>query len=722
MTHTLGRQDCVESLRRDLTDLQGAVVEVLSRTGPIRYPSWKFPDKLSCNLDLVELLDQYDFVEGDEEFSQHSHIVLLELVIDRLMLLLQSFNTHAELMLHDHKDSSCLQTGPSVSIGLMAKRYWSNLTQLAVLHQKEKPKENQEASAEKASKQLKPGCKMKNSSAPSLQSTRGNFNQRSSSTVSQQSSSESRTSTPPRVPPPISVDTRTVSSQTVKSALVPCAACARVQSSMRDVSDTLVGMCQSQGLPSSLVYFLAALDESLEQGQLSPADVAQWAAEQSRDLGRVGKHLCKMRDTVQPLRESLVALEEAREELRQQLVQMEELLLRERTLYQAGLQEQDVRLREAQSRKEEALSKQQEELKKGIKSLEKKNSKLQAQLDLHLANIHRLEHVRDDLQQEVNARGKDQQMIGELQEKIRMLEAQLLANQTLLDKECAKYQNACRQQESMQLKQKSMLEQVDMLDRECEEVQRRLGESEEAKEELQDKLTHISEERDHLSTKLTEQQDLVTRAEEEKQGLESQVEGLQKIVTELQEEMLEMNERERLLVAYPELSALAHGPPQSTGDLFKDMEQQLLANSMRIRILEQQNATLCSSLTKLKQKAEHGDLRDISLQQLGVPSVPRGGHRNPSPATGQVSNSKMFGVRGQKQLGLGDGSSFSRMTEAAGLWGNETSVPSLVSAASSSKILHQQTLALSLPPDDEAARTYARARNNARTRATPKKK
>uniref|UniRef100_A0A3Q3GI78 Coiled-coil domain containing 157 n=2 Tax=Labrus bergylta TaxID=56723 RepID=A0A3Q3GI78_9LABR len=83
MSQFLGRRDCVESLRRDLVDLQGATVDVFSRTGPVRFSSWKFPDKLSCNLDMVALLEQYDFTAGDEAFSQHSHIVLLELVIDR---------------------------------------------------------------------------------------------------------------------------------------------------------------------------------------------------------------------------------------------------------------------------------------------------------------------------------------------------------------------------------------------------------------------------------------------------------------------------------------------------------------------------------------------------------------------------------------------------------------------------------------------------------------
>lgn len=83
MSHLLGAGDCVESLRRDVIDLQGALVEVFSRTGPVRFRSWKFPDKESCDLDLVQLLEQYDYVEGEEEFNQHSHVVLLELVIDR---------------------------------------------------------------------------------------------------------------------------------------------------------------------------------------------------------------------------------------------------------------------------------------------------------------------------------------------------------------------------------------------------------------------------------------------------------------------------------------------------------------------------------------------------------------------------------------------------------------------------------------------------------------
>ncbi|XP_075960385.1 coiled-coil domain-containing protein 157 [Anarhichas minor] len=83
MSQFLGRQDCIESLRRDVVDLQGAILDVFSRTGPVRFSSWKFPDKLSCHLDMGTLLERYDFVDGKDAFNQHSHIVLLELVIDR---------------------------------------------------------------------------------------------------------------------------------------------------------------------------------------------------------------------------------------------------------------------------------------------------------------------------------------------------------------------------------------------------------------------------------------------------------------------------------------------------------------------------------------------------------------------------------------------------------------------------------------------------------------
>ncbi|XP_018115927.1 coiled-coil domain-containing protein 157-like isoform X4 [Xenopus laevis] len=83
MTNLLGDRTCMESLRKDITDLQGTLIDVFSRVGAVRYPSWKFPDKMSCDLDLVDLMERYDYVEGDSEYTQLSHVVLLELIVDR---------------------------------------------------------------------------------------------------------------------------------------------------------------------------------------------------------------------------------------------------------------------------------------------------------------------------------------------------------------------------------------------------------------------------------------------------------------------------------------------------------------------------------------------------------------------------------------------------------------------------------------------------------------
>ena len=54
MAHLLGSQACIESLRRDITDVQESVIDVFSRVGPVRSPSWKYPDKVRG--DIVETL------------------------------------------------------------------------------------------------------------------------------------------------------------------------------------------------------------------------------------------------------------------------------------------------------------------------------------------------------------------------------------------------------------------------------------------------------------------------------------------------------------------------------------------------------------------------------------------------------------------------------------------------------------------------------------------
>ncbi|KAM7144603.1 coiled-coil domain-containing protein 157 [Macrochelys suwanniensis] len=135
MAYLLGNPNCMESLRKDITDLQGAIIDVFSRVGAVRYPSWKFPNKVSCDLDLVALLEHYDYVENDSEFTQHSHVMLLELVIDRLLLLLQSFTGYVENLINEQGVPPSRAVGPCMSIGLAVRKYWNSMLKLGVLHQ-----------------------------------------------------------------------------------------------------------------------------------------------------------------------------------------------------------------------------------------------------------------------------------------------------------------------------------------------------------------------------------------------------------------------------------------------------------------------------------------------------------------------------------------------------------------------------------------------------------
>ncbi|KAL7883986.1 hypothetical protein AOLI_G00067560 [Acnodon oligacanthus] len=663
MTHLLGRRDCVESLRRDVIDLQAAVLDVFSRTGPVRVPSWKFPDKVSCNLDLVQLLQEYDYTEGDTEFNQHSHVVLLELVIDRLMLLFQSFNVYTETI-GGQRASRSGQTGPSVSIGPVVKRYWNNLVQLS-------SQQWQGRTAGERSQRSSPASQ-KTISQTDHAAAAGTASASKPTTphrTSPASCTPSRTA-PPAGPP----QSRSVGIQTVESALVPCAACARVQSSLKDSAEACVSLCRTLGLASFLQHLLVAVEDTGQLGRLTASDVAQWACEQRRDMGCIGKRITEVNETLESLRDGLRKAEEEREELRAQLEREEERAAREREERRRREEEWERRLQELKARGAEAqrrLQEQQEELKRGATALEVKIAELTAELELQRETQQSLQCERDSLVEEVHSlRLQEVRWREEEEERRRELETELSNTNTLLDKECAKYCSAQRQHEAMQAKQRALLERVDALVQQSEDLQARLEECEDERAELTHSLTHTTQERDALQEQLTQQTSQCRSLSEETERQCVRMRELEDSVYRLTEDLQQAAQRERILVAFPELNP-QHTAPQSTGDVLCDMEQQLKANSVRIMVLEQENTTLSNSLAKL---------RDAGQSRGDQPGRP--GSRGPAEA---------------------------RRETAAALetWDPPTSSPS--------SVLRQQTLCLSLSPN--AAETYSKIRQAARSRS-----
>ncbi|KAG7331976.1 hypothetical protein KOW79_003810 [Hemibagrus wyckioides] len=574
MSHLLGAQDCVESLRRDVIDLQGALVEVFSRTGPVRFRSWKFPDKESCDLDLVQLLEQYDHVEGEKEFNEHSHVVLLELVIDRLLLLLQSFNAYMEQMLGGQKAGDCGKAGGSVCVGLVVKRYWKN-----VIH----------FTSQQRQQNLSSACRSEMSSRSS-----------SSSSTSQRSAPSSSPSSRLQTAPPPLVRCRSVSCQTVESALVPCAACAGVQSTLQDSARSVASLCQTLGLSCSLWSFLQAVEDTLQLGRLSACDLTLWAREQQRDLRRIQEHVTHVQEKAGSLTHTVQRTEEERDELRAQLDREKE-----------NSEEWEGRVQEEKLRRDEELKTQQEkeeELREGAVALEVKISELEGELEMQRETQQRVERERDSLVDEVHRLRLEEVRWKETEEKKRNLEAELSDTQKLLDKESAKYHSTQRQHEAMVVKQRALLERIDTLVQQCEELQSHLEECEDEKAELTDILTHTTQERDTLQDELTQQKSEFLSLKEEREKQCVRLRELEECVSRLTEDLQQAEERERILVAFPELNQ-QHTTPQSTGDVLCDMEQQLKVNSMRIRVLEQENVSLTKTLEKLK------DPQSIRLSQ-----------------------------------------------------------------------------------------------------------
>ncbi|XP_070690399.1 coiled-coil domain-containing protein 157 [Pempheris klunzingeri] len=700
MSQFLGRQDCVDSLRKDLVDLQGAILDVFSRTGPVRFSSWKFPDKLSCNLDMAALLEQYDFVDGEDAFNQHSHIVLLELVIDRLLLLLQSFSAYVEQIRWSQRREQTQHKG-CLSAGLIVRNYWSNLVEFA------NPKGAYEACGETT----------RVSSVSRQESSKTNFHRNCSSARTSTSSFElSPQDLVPRIPNHTSTrcpkaGSHSVSCQTVESSLVPCDACHRVQSMLRKTGDALVDLFQSEGLPSSLQPLLVVVEDTLVLGQMTAADVAQWANEQFSDMRRLAKHLQDVRGSVQPLTERLVAAETERERFRSQLEGAQKEFKHEREKQQVNAVQLEFSLRKAQrsvKETEQRLKEEQQRFKRETLCLEESSSRLKEKVAVQQDTLKALEYEKSELQERVRTLHKEEEACCKLQERIQHLESQISETQLCLDKENAKYHSACRQQESMQAKQTSLLKRVDALDEECEELRRQLGESEERQIDLHSELQHTAEQREQVQAQLAQQQELCLELQKEKRTLEAHVGELKNSVAELREYVQALRQRERLLVAFPELSPLAHTQPQSTGSVLLDMEQQLQANNIRIKVLEQENTTLHSSLVKLRESAQSNATRAAASQEtrsLSQPSTPAEEQQSHlaqmqrSPLQSSSAAQLAYGNRGKEmrrgESGLESVGSGDRVSTAA--------------ASPSSLQLHLQTLHLGSA--STAAKSLTKTRN-----------
>lgn len=103
----------------------------------IRCHSWKFPDKIATEVNVNELLQRYNFGRNEVD-NQVSHIVLFEILIDRMLLILHGSSRilndipkHFITNKNESMPASAQQT--NLSVGLVVRNYWKKLSQLFAL-------------------------------------------------------------------------------------------------------------------------------------------------------------------------------------------------------------------------------------------------------------------------------------------------------------------------------------------------------------------------------------------------------------------------------------------------------------------------------------------------------------------------------------------------------------------------------------------------------------
>ena len=185
------------------------------------------------------------------------------------------------------------------------------------------------------------------------------------------------------------------STQTYDTAFIPCEACARTQQNLIEVGGMVIKVCESQGLPSSL----AKQKKLLRQSLMAAADVSRWASEQNQDLKRINDHLDNLYAQINPLEDKLSRSKQACVNLEKQIKDLQNQLSEEQTATQRKEEEYHQQLKTVVAEKDLLLSdaeKLNNDLMKGKDALQEMVIKLEEKRKKYKESIKDLGRLVDD--------------------------------------------------------------------------------------------------------------------------------------------------------------------------------------------------------------------------------------------------------------------------------------------------------------------------------------
>ncbi|CAB3981240.1 Hypothetical predicted protein [Paramuricea clavata] len=628
MAHLLGSQNCLESLAIDIGDVHETITHIFGRVGPVRFPSWKYPDKASCDLDINKLLTRYCYSK-DDDHSKLSHIILFELLIDRLVLLMQalsSFCNHLLSTTESNRPGTAKSVGSAMSVGLVVKKFWNKMAHLYHIVQREltesSSKDKKLRSLENTVSDMRQEINMLQElvkKTPSQSSpVKGEIKNQSKTKTSAkfilshtmdmnlESPSQAEDLTLAVEEVALTKTCKDMPTQTYDTAFVPCEACSRTQENLIAVGQMVMKVCESQGLPSSL----AKQKRLLKQSLLAAADVSRWAAEQNRDLSRINEHLDNLYAQINPLQEKLNKSRERRKALEERVKSLEETVETERQESQRISKELSEKLSavtQEMKRLQEDSNAEIWDLKKGKEFLEIRMERSELELKDSVASKSKLEsqcsQLKSDLDKERTETSKVAKMNEDLSETKQVLKdmQRKLEKTTLeLGKMEAKNRTLSQHDQVLQSKHDSLLQRIDELDQECEELREKVMDIEGERDELRDILDETKIQSESLSKELAEKQGQVDSINADRSKLSEAIQRLQTDVQRLQHDLQVSEEKMQMIVQYPDdKNSLGGEALDNPLAISREMEKQITSNNIRIAMLEAQNKKLRHSIEKL---------------------------------------------------------------------------------------------------------------------------
>ncbi|CAF1299404.1 unnamed protein product [Adineta ricciae] len=572
MAHLLGSKACIDSLRVDIDDLQSVVYDIVGKTGSIKCHSWKFPDKIATDVDIKELLQRYQHGKNEVD-NQVSHIVLFELIIDRLLLVLHGswrylHEMQSSLLPNTVDSSSTANQQSSLSVGLVVKKYWNKLLHLStVLQQHENERK----------RVLINGTK----TAP-LARSKANVN------------TEKR-------------------SQTVETALGPCQSCLKLQQSLRDHGDSLINLCHTYNLPSSLAQHRCSTSTEI----FSSDEVNHWSDSQAKDIDRLSKHLQYLNNTLNKTKSDLQLNEnrcKKQDETNHRLQQQINDDKQSKKILQELHDKKFNELKRESEQQEKSLNEQIHLLTNQKLQLEQQLKEVNDLCTLRSEQMEKLEISKNELKTLIQDRFKSDDVIKTLeQDRVRLQTELDLVKRDLeersreLQKERTRIENMIRQEQNYQSKQKTLTTSYDELTQECELLKKQVSELDVSRTELEKKLDAVQKQ-NRPSVDTHQVQSLM----ETNNHLLEEISMLKSSLEQLDQQLQQMEEREQMLLQYPDFNGpIEHEPPSH--NIVVDMQNQMRTNE--IQKLLSMNNTLPTMVTEER----YEELRTQSRQE----QVPR---------------------------------------------------------------------------------------------------